>query len=74
MMLESQNVSFKKPRPIASDFSNFMRFWYQKNAHIFLITPGEFYSWKMYHLEDINENVTIVMVTIIKLIQYSKVY
>ena len=27
-------------------------------AHIFLITPGEFYSWKNYHFEDINENVT----------------
>ena len=25
-------------------FSNFWRFWYQMKAHIFLITPGEFYS------------------------------
>ncbi len=25
-------------------FSNFWRFWYQKKAHIFLITPDEFYS------------------------------
>ena len=24
-------------------FSNFLRFWYKK-VHIFLITPGEFYS------------------------------
>ncbi len=39
-------------------FSNFWRFCYQKKAHIFLITLGEFYSWKMYHLEDTNENVT----------------
>ncbi len=39
-------------------FSNFQRFWYQKKAHIFLITPGEFYSWKIYRLEDIDENVT----------------
>ncbi len=39
-------------------FSHFWRFWYQKKAHIFLISPGEFYSWKMYRLEDINENVT----------------
>ena len=31
---------------------NFLRFWYQNKAHIFLIT-GE-----MYNLEDINENVT----------------
>ena len=35
-----------------------MKFWYQKKAHIFLITRGEFYSWKMYPLEDINEIVT----------------
>ena len=27
-------------------------------AHIFFITPGEFYSRKMYRLEDANENVT----------------
>ncbi len=38
--------------------SNFMRFWNQKKAHIFLIAPVEFYDWKMYHLEDINENMT----------------
>ncbi len=25
-------------------FSNFQRLWYQKKGHIFLITPGEFYS------------------------------
>ncbi len=53
------NYQLKEPDPIASDFfSNFQRFWYQKKAHIFLITPGESYSWKMYRLEDINENVT----------------
>ena len=46
------------PGPIASEFSNFRKFWYQKKAHMFLITPGEFYSWKMYRLEGINENVT----------------
>ncbi len=39
-------------------FSNFRRFWYQKKAHIFLITPGEFHSFKMYRLKNINENVT----------------
>ncbi len=39
-------------------FSNFWRFWYQKKVHIFLITVGEFYSRKMYRLEDINENLT----------------
>ena len=53
------NTKLKVPGPIAADFfSNLQRFWYQKKAHIFLITPCEFYSWKMYHLEDINENVT----------------
>ena len=39
-------------------FSNFQRFWYQKKACIFLITPGDFYSWKMNRFKDINENVT----------------
>ena len=49
----------KEPGPIASEFcSNFLRFWYQKKAHIFLIAPVEFYGWKIYGLEDINENVT----------------
>ncbi len=52
-------VSLKEPGPIASDFfSSFVRFWYQKKAHIILITPVEFCGWKMYRLEDINENVT----------------
>ena len=32
----------------------FQRFWCQKKACIILITPGKFYSWKMYRLEDIN--------------------
>ncbi len=59
----------KVPGPIASDFfSNFQKFWYQKKAHIFLITPGEFYSWKLYCLEDIMK-MWLVMVTIIKLTQ-----
>ncbi len=37
-----------------------------EKAHI---TPCEFYSWKIYRLEDINENVTsyVLMVIIIKL-------
>ena len=29
-----------------------------KESLYFLITPGEFYSWKIYRLEDNNENVT----------------
>ena len=28
-----------------------------KKAHIFLITYVKFYSWKVFRLEDINENV-----------------
>ena len=35
-----------------SIFKN-LRFWYQKKAHVFLITPGEFYIWKEYCLGDI---------------------
>ena len=38
-------------------FSNFLRFLYQKKAHIFLITP-EFYSWEIYHFDKYYENVT----------------
>ena len=37
-------------------FSNFLRFWYYKKTHIFLITRVKFYSWNMFRLEDINEN------------------
>ena len=36
--------------------SNLWRFWYDKKAHIFLITHGKFHSWKVFRLEDINEN------------------
>ena len=32
----------KESGPIGSDLSNFLRFWYQKKAYTFLITPGEF--------------------------------
>ncbi len=28
-------------------FSDFLRFWYQKKAHIFFIAPCEFYGWKI---------------------------
>ncbi len=38
--------------------SSFLRFWYKKKAHIFIINTGEISSWKMYRLEDINEDVT----------------
>ncbi len=42
----TQDTKFLKvASPIASDFvSNLMRFWYQKKAHIFLITPRKFYG------------------------------
>ncbi len=43
------------------EFSDFAQtlwdFGMWKNKYIFLITPGEFYSWEMYGFEDINENV-----------------
>ena len=49
----------KEPGPIAGDLKkNFQRFWYWKKACIFLTTTGEFYSLKVYCLEDVNENVT----------------
>ncbi len=43
-----KTILLKESGPIASDFffQNFPRFWYQKKAHIFLSTPGEFWSWK----------------------------
>ena len=43
--------------------SNFQKIWYQKKACNFLITPGEFYGWKMYRLENIYENETIIRLT-----------
>ncbi len=39
-------------------FPSLLRFWYQKKDPIFLITPGEFYSWKMYRLKDMNETMS----------------
>ena len=38
-------------------FQNFQRFCYHNKAHIFLKSHGKFNSWKVFHLEDINENV-----------------
>ncbi len=49
--------NLKEPGPITLEFSQTFK-EYQKKACIFLITPGEFYSWKVYRLENINENVT----------------
>ena len=39
-------------------FSNFWRFWYHKKVHFFLITHGKFHSWKVFRLEDTNENMS----------------
>ena len=36
--------ALKEPSPIFQLFSNFWRFWYHKNAHIFLITCVKSYS------------------------------
>ena len=38
-------------------FQNFQRFWYHKIDHIFLITFDKFNTWKVFCLEDNNENV-----------------
>ena len=35
----------------------FKDFGITKKPNIFLIIHGEFHSWKVFHLEDINENV-----------------
>ena len=62
-------ISFHLQEPgtiIVSDcfqtlFSNFVfklcESLVSKKAYIFLITPGEFCSWKVYRLQDINKNV-----------------
>ena len=50
-------IWLKEPSPIFLTFlKNFWRFWYHEKAHIFLITHGKFYSWKVFSLEDISEN------------------
>ena len=51
-------------------FLNFLKFWYQKMSHIFLITREKFYDQKVFPWEDSIENVTSYgNVTIIKLTQ-----
>ena len=53
------SASLKEPGPITLDFSQtFGDFGVRRKLEIFLITPGEFYGWIIYHLEDIYENVT----------------
>ena len=34
-------LKLKKPGPLWIYFSNFLRFWYQKKAHIFFVTYGK---------------------------------
>ena len=50
-LLQIRRISEQVIKGARSDhfkfFSNFQRFWYQKKACIFLITPCEFYGWKM---------------------------
>ena len=49
----------KELSPIALDFFKTAEILIsEQSSFIFLITSGEFYSWKMFHLEDIDENVT----------------
>ena len=45
-------------------FSNFLRFWYQKKAHFFLISHEKFYNSNVSCLEDIGENVTMIKNTV----------
>ena len=47
-------------------FPNFLRFWCQKNPHIFLIIHEKFYSWNMFRSEDLVK-MWFIMTTKIKL-------
>ena len=59
MQLGLEMINLKEPGLIASDF--FQTFWdfgIRRKLIFFPITPGEFYSWQMYRLEDSSENMT----------------
>ncbi len=56
-LYSSQIFILKEPGPIISDFSQTFRDFGRKLL-FFSLPPGEFYGWKMYRLDDINENVT----------------
>ena len=56
-MTSIMNFLIKIPIFFFIFFKNLGRFWYHKKAHIFLKTHVKFYSWKVFRLEDINENV-----------------
>ena len=51
-------------------FWNFLRFWYQKISHIFLITHEKFDGQKVFPWEDSSENVTSYGNPIMKITQY----
>ena len=47
------------PGLIASDFfPKISEILVSEESSYFVTTPGEFYSWKMFHSEDINDNMT----------------
>ncbi len=50
------NAPLKVPGPIASDFLKLSDILVSEGSSYFSHYPSEFYSWNMYHLEDINEN------------------
>ena len=50
-------IHLDEPGLIVSEFCQTFEIL-QEEAYIDLITPGKFYSWKMYHLEDISESMT----------------
>ena len=53
------SYQLKESSPIFSFFfSNFWRSCYHKKAHIFLITLGKIYSYTVFHVEYIDENVS----------------
>ncbi len=59
MELLSQNFALlKEPGLIISDFFKLSEILVSEESSYISHYPGEFYSWKMHRLEDINENVT----------------
>ena len=60
MVQKKFDIFLKEPGPIASDLFKLSEILVSEESsyHIFLITPGEFDSWKIFCLEDINENMT----------------
>ena len=64
----NQSDHFSIFRSQSDHFSIFRRFWYQKKACVFFfITPWWILDLKMYHLDDINENVKLCNHNLIRL-------